>query len=207
VSIPLTEYEENDWKLELSKHDEQLSSKQEEEAIPCFSKTDFIKRIGQGEDWHKLLQANIYLEFVALRLLERELTSPGEIQLNRMSFSSRIDLISAMGLIPKDIICAVKIVSKKRNKVAHELAFELHKQDIQQIASSIPKYLKDIAREINDFEEDEPLLLRHYLSIIVLMFEQFRLERVKYLVWVEHKKKREMLVQKMIKQVLEKIST
>ncbi len=203
----MTEDDKKDWKLEIDKHDERLPARQNEEAIPCFSKADFVKRMGQGEDWHKLLQANIYLEVLALRLLERELKNPTEIALDRMTFSSRIDLISAMELTPKDIITAIKIISRKRNKIAHDLEFKLSDQDIQEIASAIPNYLKKMAREVNNFEQNEPLLLRHYLSIVVLMFEQYRLERVKYLVWLEHKKQREVLVQKMLKQVLTEIST
>lgn len=203
----MTENNEKDWKLEIEKHDENLILKQDEESIPCFSKSIFIERMGQGEDWHKLVQANVYLEFIALKLLERELQRPAEIRLDRMSFSSRLDLISALGLVPKDIILAAKAISRKRNKVAHDLEFEVNDQDIQQIASSIPKDFKEIAREVNNFEEQEPLLLRHYLSIVVLMFEQFRLQRVRYLVWIEHKKQREMLLQKMVKQVLAEIST
>jgi len=207
VSVKLTEHDKKDWKLELEKHDKQLPSRQDEEAIPCFSKADFVTRMGQGEDWHKLLQANIYLEFLALKLLERELRNPTEIELDRMTFRSRLDLIAAMELVPKDIISAIRIISRKRNKIAHDLEFKLSDKDLQEIASSIPKDLKKIAREVNNFEDNEPLLLRHYLSIVVLMFEQYRLERVKYLVWLEYKKQREVLVQKMVKQVLTEIST
>ncbi|MDG1289504.1 MAG: hypothetical protein P8O11_07285 [Lentibacter sp.] len=136
--------DDKDWKSEFEKHREQLVPKQDQEAIPCFNKASFIKRMGQGEDWHKLVQANIYLEFVALRLLERELKNPREIHLDRMSFSSRLDLISALGLVPKDIISAVRIISKKRNKVAHDLEFELSDKDIQHIASSLSKDLKEV---------------------------------------------------------------
>lgn len=203
----MIKHDEKNWKIELEKHHENLALKQDEEAIPCFNKASFIKRMGQGEDWHKLVQASVYMEFIALKLLERELKHPTEIELDRMSFSSRLDLISALGLVPKHIILAIKAISKKRNKVAHDLEFELSDQDIQQIASSIPKDLKKIAREVNDFEEQEPLLLRHYLSIVVLMFEQFRLQRVRYLVWIEHKEQREMLMRKMVRQVLAEIST
>lgn len=203
----MIESDEKDWKFEIEKHDENLSLKQNQEAVPCFDKANFIKRMGQGEDWQKLVQANVYLEFVAIRLLERELKHPTEIGLDRMSFSARLALISALGLVPRDIISAVKAISKKRNKVAHDLKFELNDQDVQQIASSIPRHLKEIAREVNEFKEQEPLLLRHYLSIVVLMFEQYRLERVRYLVWIDHKKQREILVQKMIEQVLKEIST
>ncbi|MCL7408386.1 hypothetical protein [Marivivens donghaensis] len=203
----MSQDDEPDWKVELQKHDEALETQQNAEATPSFSIPEFKKRMRQGEDWHKLVQAKIYLEFVALKFLEQELANPNEIRLSRMSFSSRLDLISALGLAPKNFIDAVRLVSKKRNNVAHDLEFELTEQDANEIASQLPKELKKIAREVEFITDQGPIEISQSLSIIVVMFEQYRQTRMRYLVWIKHKKHRERLLQKMIKQVIAEIST
>ena len=117
---------DEDWKHAIAQHDEKLPSLEEEAREPCFDRSRFADRIAMGDDWQKLIQGHLYLEFIATRMLEAELPNPQEISLSRMGFSARMDLIAALNIVPPEYVPKVRKVSKLRNLVAHELRLRTH---------------------------------------------------------------------------------
>lgn len=109
----------------------------------CFDEAKFNKRIQNGERWQQLLQCHLYFEHVIDRMLHDALPFPNEIQLIRMGFRQRLDLVRALGLLPVELVTTIKRITKLRNDAAHELDFEVSDQAVEDLKNCTPVTLRD----------------------------------------------------------------
>ena len=143
-------------KERLDETDRKFAALENEARISSFDRDDFFKRVKVGDDWQRLIQAQIYMEFIAERFLEAELPNPKLVELERMSFSARLNLIAALALIPNDFVPAVRKLSGFRNKFAHKLRFEVTEKEVSALRSLIPIGLRKIAEEPDLRETEGP---------------------------------------------------
>lgn len=194
--------EDRQWKQKIAAHKAKEEDVTEAARKSCFDRSEFFNRIKDGDDWQKLIQAHLYLEFIASRMLKAELPNPNEINLGRMGFSARLDLIAAMGLAPLDFVACVRKLSKLRNNAAHNLRFEVTPQEVTNLRNTLPKILKSVAEEPENRISEGPLSLTELLRAIPLFFEMFRQERAAFNAWKEHREEHRSLVHGMAKHVL-----
>lgn len=109
----------------------------------CFDFDTFTAKIGSGERWQQLMQCHLYFEHVIDHMLREALPFPEEISLSRMGFRQRLDLVRALDLLPKELVGAIKRITKMRNDVAHKLDFEIVDQAVEDLKNSIPVQLRD----------------------------------------------------------------
>lgn len=198
---------DSDLKLAIEEHRSRWTEVEQEASRPCFDKAEFERRISEGDDWQKLIQAHLYLEFIASRMLEAEMPRPKDIDLFRMSFSSKLSLISALGLFPVEFVPAVRKVAKLRNNVAHDLRYDLPEKDVNNLRNSVPKWLRTIAEEQKDRRETDPLSLQELLRVIPLIFEMYRQLRSVHNAKQHHREEGLRLAMENAKRVIEKAST
>lgn len=109
----------------------------------CFDYENFNSRIEKGERWQQLVQSHLYFEHVIDHLIRDALPNPEEISFGRMGFRQRLDLARALDLIPPDLANSIRCVAKLRNKVAHDLTFEINDKDVMDLKNCTPPMLID----------------------------------------------------------------
>jgi hypothetical protein len=139
-----------------------------------FDDEQLKARISTGERWQQLLQAHLYFDHVITRLLVDELANPDAIDARRMSFLQKLRLTQALGLIPTDLASSVEFINGLRNKIAHDLDFEISDKDERDLANCTPKRLRDIMASDNKRDSVGPLRFHELLRIVLLQIEVTR---------------------------------
>ncbi|MDF0542680.1 hypothetical protein PX699_10030 [Sphingobium sp. H39-3-25] len=139
----------------------------ERHQVFCFNHDDFIEKVQSGDRWQQLIQAHLYFEHVVAQLLKEALAKPEAISMSRMGFSQRLDLVVAMALLPDELVIPVRKISGLRNKIAHDLAFEIADKDVQDLENCTPIHLRKALLQ----EEDRGggRLHLHELLIVILL--------------------------------------
>jgi hypothetical protein len=138
-----------------------------------FDQDRFKKRIATGEHWQQLLQAHLYFEHVVTQLLSDALANPDAVNVSRMSFSQKLQFISALNLLPPELISSVEFINGLRNKIAHKLDFEIGDKDVRDFTNCVPKRLRDIASQDDD-RAPGPLRFNELLRVVLLQIEVLR---------------------------------
>jgi hypothetical protein len=154
----------------LATPDEDLASKISD---LCFDYEQFTGRVFKGDRWQQLLQAHLYFDHVITRMLEEALPNPDAIKLRRTSFSEKVQLISAMNLLPPSLLPPVKFINGLRNKIAHELNFEISDDAVNNLINCTPKRLRQVALEQRG-RADDPLSFHEVLHIVLIQIETLR---------------------------------
>jgi len=126
---------------ELFTADEQLLLETPDDEIIARNQTysfnvkEFDARISSGDAWQRIVQGHLYFEHVVGQLLLEALKKPEAISLSRMGYSQRLDLASALGILDDELIYALRKINSLRNKLAHNLNFEITVQDVLDLAN------------------------------------------------------------------------
>lgn len=139
----------------------------------CFHQGDFVARVRSGDRWQQLIQAHIYFEHVVAQILTEALAKPEAISLSRMGFSQRLDLVVAMALLPDELVTPIRKISGLRNKIAHDLTFEVRDSDVRDMENCTPVYLRD-AVQADAGRNAGPLELHELLTVILLKADIIR---------------------------------
>jgi hypothetical protein len=141
--------------------------------IFSFDRKRFEARIAAGDKWQQLLQGHLYFDHVITQLLVDALKKPDAIGTSRMSFLQKLQLIEALGLLPADLTAPVMFINGLRNKIAHDLNFEISDKDERDLANCTPKHLREI---METDKEREPGALRFHelLRVVLLQIEAIR---------------------------------
>lgn len=141
--------------------------------IFSFDREQFKTRISSEDRWQQLLQAHLYLDHVLTQMLLEELANPSAIHTNRMGFAQKLQLIDAMGLLPPDLLSCVEFINGIRNKIAHDLEFQISEKEEQDLKNCTPKPLREAMEASND-REPGPIQFRELLEVVLLQIDIFR---------------------------------
>tara|TARA_B100002003_G_C14037265_1_gene499833 strand:+ start:329 stop:928 length:600 start_codon:yes stop_codon:yes gene_type:complete len=135
-------------------------------------------RLRNAEGWQQIIQAHLYLDHVISQMLTEALLRPQEIDADRMSFDAKLRLVRAMGLVPDELAGAPRKINKLRNRLAHDLDYELDQKLITELRSVIPIQLKQAAAETAQ-KDPADLNLFELLQVTIIQLEIFR-QKAKY---------------------------
>jgi hypothetical protein len=138
-----------------------------------FDEARFKARISTGEKWQQLLQSHLYYDHVITQLLSDALANPDAVNVNRMSFSQKLQFISALNLLPAQLVSSIDAINSLRNKIAHELDFEISDRDVRDLENCTPKYLRDVI-STEDGRESGPVRFNELLRVVLLQVEVIR---------------------------------
>ncbi|WP_315766909.1 MULTISPECIES: hypothetical protein [unclassified Bradyrhizobium] len=101
------------------------------------------------------------------------LPDPDSINVRRIGFAQKLQFVSAMALLPEELIAPIEFINGLRNKIAHVLDFEIADAAVVALANCTPKWLREIA-ETEDGRSAGPLLFREILRIALFQAEVCR---------------------------------
>jgi hypothetical protein len=137
-----------------------------EASVCSFDQKKLADRIRTGEHWQQLLQAHLYYDHVVTCILTEELKNPDAINVKRMGFYQKLRLIRAMGLLPEKLTVVTESINSLRNRIAHELDFEIDENQVQALRALIAP---------SPFPEGEaPLKFNEMLFAALLRIEDIR---------------------------------
>ncbi|MDO9222353.1 MAG: hypothetical protein Q7U20_01415 [Caulobacter sp.] len=70
--------------------------------VMSFDLEEFDQRISD-DDWSAVIKGHLYLDHILFGFLNEALPNPSELDIQRMGFSSKLQLVFALGLLPKDL--------------------------------------------------------------------------------------------------------
>lgn len=121
-------------------------------SVFSFDIDECRERLAIGNDGNKIIQGHLFFDHVLNQLLLESLARPKALRLDRMTFSSKVDLCDALGLLGPSVVAFLKRVNKLRNGIAHDLKFEISDQHVQDLVNILPK---DYEKNIRTIEENE----------------------------------------------------
>jgi hypothetical protein len=141
-----------------------------------FDRDKFEVRISTGEYWQQLLQAHLYFDHVITQILSEALANPDAVSLTRMGFARKCQFILALNLLPAPLVSTAEAINGLRNKIAHDLNFEISDKDFRDIENCTPKHLREIA-ETEDDRKPGPLRFNELLRVVLFQIEVLRQEK------------------------------
>jgi len=90
-----------------------------------------------------------------------------------MSFHQKLRLVRALGLITSELMHTVEFINGLRNKISHDLNFEISEKEECDLLNCTPKYLREIVAE-DSKRKPGPIRFHESLHIILLQIEVIR---------------------------------
>lgn len=139
--------------------------------VDCFDQATFLQRINQGERWQQLLQTHLYYDHVVSKMLTDALVDPEAVNLSRMGFAQKLSFVKALGLLDADVVTAMAKVNDLRNKIAHDLTFDLTDQIVSDLRNATPKPIRDAASGASGRDTTKKVPFNELLVAILMMAE------------------------------------
>jgi hypothetical protein len=140
-----------------------------------FDTNKMMGRIDNGEGWSLNIRSHLYVEHIASLFILDNLPNHASARLPRMTFHQRISLIAAMGLLPKDLTDTIFGLNRIRNKIAHNLDYEINDTDTKDFIKIIPeRIITDMVRAYDKshwVSSDGQITLRGALIGVILSFD------------------------------------
>ncbi|MFC0559691.1 hypothetical protein [Halalkalibacter alkalisediminis] len=131
---------------------------------------EFIDDLNDGSVLAIILRAHLYIESKLLRLLELSFKRPKELDLNKMNFSMKVKLLAAMDVLTIFERESINNLNKIRNKLAHDLNYEVSQDDIEDLLKFEHVTRKQLISTLGS-NDDLLLTLRALLSFIYVDLE------------------------------------
>lgn len=112
-----------------------------------FDVDRFYERIAGGPPWQQLIQAHLYLDHTISLLISDALAKPAAMDTGRMGFAQKLQLVDGMALLADEVISAIRVINGLRNKIAHDLTFELTPESIRNAINAVPKFLHEVMKQ------------------------------------------------------------
>jgi hypothetical protein len=129
-------------------------------------------RIESDLSWNSIIQAHLYYDHIITKLISESLQKPKLIRLDRMSFSAKIDLVSALGVIQESDRGFLRKINNIRNRIAHDLHYKPDTSDTKSLYGLMTPAAKKIVSDYIQNAEDE--LLSGTLTIFALILDILR---------------------------------
>lgn len=101
-----------------------------------------VKRIERRRKWEQVIQAHLHLDHVVTQMLVEGLHRPDAINVKRLGFVQKLELLDALGLIEQPFIPALRCINDLRNKVAHDLDYKITPKSQLDLKNCTPKILR-----------------------------------------------------------------
>lgn len=141
-----------------------------EVSVFSFDISALKRRVQDDDAAQAFIQAHLYLDHVVSRLLSENVPFPRQLQLDRSSFSQKLQLVAALGLLRPGHIAPIKVINSIRNKIAHQLDYSVQPSDEAKLRSTI-------SRGVDREEDGSQTPLTELLRLITVMVDLERQER------------------------------
>ncbi len=129
----------------------------------------FAKDINEETYLQIILKGHLYIENRLIELIKVKLVNPNAIKLNDLNFPTKINLANALGLIDNKKSKLLRNLNSFRNKLAHDLNFELSDKEIKKQINYFDKYYSNsFQKTIEENAGDLKQLLRNIYVLTYL---------------------------------------
>lgn len=129
---------------------------------------EFMKATNEEDELQIILRGHLYIEHEIEKLLRNHLVEPDVILggRNKLMFNGKLNLVVALGLLPKDKRGPYDKLGGLRNKYAHRLNYKMTEKDLNGLVDSMDKEIKGgvFEREWNE-EKQMPEEKRNLLKL------------------------------------------
>lgn len=122
-----------------------------------------------------LLKGHLWLEHALARSIGIALKDAAKLDVDRMSFSGKIDLVLASGALPSEFESPLRCVNKVRNRSAHDLDFRLTESEVERLTDSLSGLARTAFEGIHDDDDDVRTTLRRWLHAVLFCIEWINL--------------------------------
>jgi len=119
--------------------------RKEASSTPSFDYSRMVERVS-GEAWQIVIQSHLYIDHTVSAILSENIPNPGALRLDRQGLSQKVDLVSAMKLLPDWQISLIRSLNKLRNSISHQLDFEITSIQEAEVLKRVPRHLEDHVR-------------------------------------------------------------
>jgi hypothetical protein len=108
-----------------------------------------------------IIRAHLWTEHFLIRLIEAGVARPASLDMDRMSFGTKVQIACAVGLLPDNLAKSLMILNALRNKVAHKLDYKFSDADKRDVFYSLPTELQSMILGDKTFDATSfPVILR-----------------------------------------------
>lgn len=141
--------------------------------VSSFDEEDFRNRLN-GDRWQQIIQAHLYLDHVLTLTISETLINPDAIRLKQMGFAQKLELARALGLVSEPVAQAAAKVNGLRNRIAHDLAYEIADREVTDLSNATPVPVRESVTKSRKTPSIDPLSLAELLYGIVWVLETGR---------------------------------
>ena len=99
----------------------------------------FFEDVGDGSPRSSVLFGHLWLEAELLNSLRAAMPFPNQVSLTRLPFDLKVGLVAAHGLMAEDEKGAFKRLNVLRNRIVHDLHYDLAEKDEVDLLNSLGK--------------------------------------------------------------------
>lgn len=134
--------------------------------VMSFDIDKMVDRVNGGA-WHNVVQAHLYYDHIVSSTISENVTHPKALGLERLSFSQKLAILSALDLIRSDFAALLRRINKLRNTISHDLDFELTEEDIGFVLAAVPSDMNEAI--ILDSSLGEGITFQKMLVVTILL--------------------------------------
>ena len=138
-----------------------------------FDLEKFLEKINFPSPSLQLVQTHVLLDHILKTMLTDAFKRPEEAQIDQMKFIPKLNVLSALGLIPKDLKIALSKINNLRNSVAHKIDFDLNEKNFIDLRNNMPEFSRKI-KIAGPYLVPDPLPFNFVLAIIMIQLEATR---------------------------------
>ena len=130
----------------------------------------FLFHINATDPLQILVRGHLHVESRLNELISLRLSEPNQLDLSELSFPRRLDLAAALGCISASDKPPYLILNSLRNKLAHNLNYQVTTKDLHNLVNSMPSLIRNIHKKnlkrIPPVKED---FMEHFRWCIALL--------------------------------------
>jgi hypothetical protein len=140
----------------------------------------FDEHMRDGSALTQLLKGHLWVEHCVNRAVEITVKEASRINIDRMSFSAKLDLAMALDALPAEFEPALRRLNKIRNDAAHDLRFALTEEMMASMVSSLGSMTRPGWERIHTSTDSLSDQLRKWIHVIVFAAEWQNVQREYY---------------------------
>lgn len=143
-----------------------------------------------------LLRGHLWLENAVIDLIEADVANPAPLKLDRMTFSNKVNLAEALGLLGPGDAATLRAFNKIRNRLAHDLHGEPTPEDLQTLQRCLSPSQLDLASEFDttvEYRNTDPDTehIGQLSTITLALLCDIEIHRQMHVYWKQHRKSME----------------
>lgn len=152
-----------------------------------FDLATFHNHLDQEAEIEVVIRGHLYLEHVLIEMIKETLSKPQLVKLERVSFLTKLELCAANQLVDEKFFGAIRFVNTIRNRVAHDLTYELTPTDKKTLFELVPQFGQTLILERGEtgerFELDE-IPIGHFFKVMGVLLD---LNRQRHVEWKKNR--------------------